>query len=181
MHRTTEHAEAIDALQEFRNVLTDRADSFQRMILLLLDELGTSWFKKHGWLIQFMEDVGLEAELRRSCARSLLPAIIPSTTFHLLIDRNNFLGCSADILNAASTTFQLRGTLKVTFLNEIGEGDGLLREWLVLVAEELVKQKFLISYGPDKRRILPSRGKDLNAVLYFNFIVVMICNINIFC
>lgn len=172
VYRTAESAQVTGALQEFRNFLTDRADIFQIMILTLLDKMGKRWIHNHGWLVQFIEDIGLEADLRLSCARSLLPAIDASTTFHLLIDRDILLDCSKDLLSAA-TVEQLQGTLKVTFLNEIGHGDGLLREWFVLVAEQLLKQKFLVSFGPDKRRILPPRGKDLNIVLYFDIIVLL--------
>ncbi|KAL8102903.1 hypothetical protein AgCh_027437 [Apium graveolens] len=157
VYRTAEYAQATDALQEFCIVLTDNADSFRRTILLFLDKLGTSWFEDHGWLLQFMEDVGLEGDIILSCARSLLPSINSSIMFHLQIDRDNLLGCSRDLLDAATTTKQLQSTLNVTFLNEIGRGDGLVREWFVLVAEELVKHKILVSYGPDKRRVLPSR------------------------
>jgi hypothetical protein len=83
-----------------------------------------------------------------------------SLGYEMLIDRSQLLAESFEYISQANST-SLEDGLFMEFRNEEGTGPGVIREWLVLVCQEIFNPEhaLFVACPNDRRRFFPNAGE----------------------
>ena len=113
----------------------------------------------HRWLLE--NRIVTDFESRRHLAMMLFPDLKDKILgYEMLIDRSQVLAESFEYISRAMPR-SLQGDLFMAFKNEKATGPGVLREWVVLVCQEIFNPKnaLFVACPNDHRRFFPNTGE----------------------
>ncbi|RHN72637.1 putative HECT domain, ubiquitin [Medicago truncatula] len=113
----------------------------------------------HRWVLENRSVTDFEC--RRHLAMMMFPDLNDeSLGYEMLIDRSQLLAESFEYISQANST-SLEGGLFMEFRNEEGTGPGVVREWLVLVCQEIFNPEhaLFVACPNDRRRFFPNAGE----------------------
>ncbi|XP_058764263.1 E3 ubiquitin-protein ligase UPL5-like [Vicia villosa] len=125
----------------------------------------------HRWVL---ENIGVtNFESRRHLAMMLFPNLNDQVLeFEMLIDRSQVLAESFEYISRAKPD-SLEGDLIMEFKNEDARGRGVLREWFVLVCQEIFNPRntLYLACPDDQRRFFPNAASKVDPLhlKYFSF------------
>ncbi|CAI8590554.1 unnamed protein product [Vicia faba] len=125
----------------------------------------------HRWVLENMSVTDFES--RRHLALMLFPALNDEVLgYDMLIGRSQVLGESFEYISSAKPE-SLEGGLFMEFKNEEATGPGVLREWFVLVCQEIFNPKnaLYLACPNDQRRFFPNAASKVHPLhlKYFSF------------
>jgi len=153
-----------DAKEMFWEVLLRQKSMLSHMIV--------QYSKKtddHRWVLENRSVTDFEC--RRHLAMMLFPDLNDeSLGYEMLIDRSQVLAESFEYISQANST-SLEDGLFMEFRHEEGTGPGVIREWLVLVCQEIFNPEhaLFVACPNDRRRFFPNAGEFLLEFKMHNF------------
>ncbi|XP_039686295.1 E3 ubiquitin-protein ligase UPL5 isoform X3 [Medicago truncatula] len=125
----------------------------------------------HRWLLE--NRIVTDFESRRHLVMMLFPYLNDEILgYEMLIDRSQVLAESFGYISQAMPR-SLQGDLLMAFKNEKATGPGVLREWFVLVCQEIFNPRnaLFVACPNDHRRFFPNTASMVNALhlRYFIF------------
>ncbi|XP_057432887.1 E3 ubiquitin-protein ligase UPL5-like [Lotus japonicus] len=164
----SELSKLIDGAEEmFREFLIHRGRNLSVLVILY-----TTRGEGHEWILEHKS--ALNSAARRQLAVNSFPSEEhgDEETHHIFIDRSNLLAESfREIVHARLEA--LRYDLSVNFLHEEGAGEGVEREWFILVCQEIFNplNALFVACPNDCRRFFPNPASKVNPLHleYFTF------------
>ncbi|CAK8531301.1 unnamed protein product [Lathyrus sativus] len=125
----------------------------------------------HRWVLENMGVTNFES--RRHLAMMLFPALNDEVLgYEMLIGRSHILAESFEYISRAKPK-SLEGGIFMGFKNEDATGPGVLREWFVLVCQEIFNPKnaLYLACPNDQRRFFPNAASKVHPLhlKYFSF------------
>ncbi|XP_052203229.1 E3 ubiquitin-protein ligase UPL5 isoform X2 [Diospyros lotus] len=165
----------LNTLSKFYQGAQDRFWSILRQRKVSVCYLIVTYAKRcddHKWLLEHKEVTDFES--RRHLALLMLPELKDDyeEVHEMLIDRSHLLAESFEYIGRAEPE-GLRSGLFMEFKNEEATGPGVLREWFLLVCQEIFNPQnaLFIACPNDRRRFFPNPASKVDPLHleYFSF------------
>ena len=152
------------AQQQFLGLFLHRKNVLPHMIVRYVKKTDD-----HRWLLE--NRIVTDFESRRHLVMMLFPDLKDKILgYEMLIDRSQVLAESFEYISRAMPK-SLQGDLLMAFKNEEATGLGVLREWFVLVCQEIFNPKnaLFVACPNDHRRFFPNAGEFYLDIQMRNF------------